>query len=298
MNELQVKEQNAIANAEDVSAWGDGPLNVKNIVIPRLFLMQPNSEPVTEGNAAFGDFRCSLTNKKIGDMKSVFDVIPFYLQEIFVEYEVVPGKKPGEVEKKYLRHYPVTPMNRELPYEDTEKEEQTGREMKISRDYTMNYFVLLPDEVKAGGELPYILTFRRFGVKEGKKLYTQMYVTNKGRGLPPPGFVVKIAVKKETNEKGTWAIPQVILDPDQVSLASKVLSPVTGTRTSKDNKEETYTMNAIHRCLEWMKTIKSGEAKMDTDSFEKEVRAETTTVTQSAPAKDSGESIENGPERF
>lgn len=268
-NELELtSEQKALIEAQDMSAWGPAPISNKDITIPYLLLMQPGSDLVTEGGAAFGEFRDSLTQRKIGSMKDSFEVVPVCMRKVFVEYDISTDPE----NKKYLRNYPITPQNENLPYKDTEKNAE-GKTIEVSRDYVMQFFVLLVEELKNGGELPYILSFRRKGLRNGKKLATQMYVTNRGAKLPPPGRIIPVYAKKESNDKGTWATPDVILEPAQ-------------TRITPDE----YLVKA----LEWFKLINSGVAKTDDSALGKEE----VTATEPVDVTPSGANIEKGPDKF
>ena len=57
---------NALAVAdENLGDWGASPLSAKDIIIPRMLVMQPMSDMVTAGEAAFGEFRDSLNKEKL-----------------------------------------------------------------------------------------------------------------------------------------------------------------------------------------------------------------------------------------
>ena len=233
------KENNAIAPI-NMDAWGGSPITSKDIVLPRILMMQPMSDMVTEGDAGFGDMVESLNETKIGDFKNPVEVIPFYLQKVYIEYDVTNGTG----DKRFLRMVPITASNDNLPYEDQE-DAADGKTFPLMRDRCMNYYVLLPDEVKNGTALPHILTFRRTSLKAGKKLATQMYVKNTDAGLPPPAVMCKLTPTKTSNDKGTFAV----LD---VSFTGKT--------------PESY----ITECMRWMKIILAGEAKVDEESYQKE----------------------------
>jgi hypothetical protein len=259
---IMAKEKNEVAAQEFMDQWGPAPISQKDIIIPRLNLMQPVSEQVTEGNAAFGEFRNSLTGEKIGDFKTTFEFVPFHMRKVFVEYDV-----SDEKDKKYLRTVPITPGNEQLPYQDTEKTPE-GKTIPISRDYVMNFYGLLPAEAKRGGELPLILSFRRTSLQQGKKLATQMYVTNRGSMLPPPGLTITVGVIKQSNDKSTWCIPEVRLDTG----STKVTTP-----------------DVMVKALNWFKMISNNEVRDDEASLVKEVQAEA--KVESKPTK-------NGPKEF
>lgn len=204
------KENTELALAQDLGSWGESPVSVKDVVIPRMLVMNGTSELVTEGEAGFGEIRCSLTKKKLADLKNGVKIVPFAMKKCFIEYDA--DAEP----KQYLRRVEMTPANENLPYNDKGLDNE-GKECNISRDYVMEFFCLLPEEIDRGGELPYIITFRRTALRNGKKLATQMFISNRGAGLPPPGLTVELFTKKESNDDNTWAVPDVRLDPEATS---------------------------------------------------------------------------------
>lgn len=253
-----------------MDAFGPSEATSKDIIIPRILLMNPTSDAVTAGNAAFGEFRDSLTNKKIGDFKTPFEILPFAMKKVFVEYDATDPDS-----KKFLRVVPITPKNESLPYEDEEVTPE-GKRIPVSRDYTYNFYVLIPSEIANGGELPYILSFRRTAMKEGKKLATQMYVTNRASKLPPPGMIVTIQAKKVNGEKSTWAIPEVLLDAENTRKASM---PERGTPVGSpmDTSE-------VGTALRWFNLLNSGAVKEDEDSLTEETKATPEAVPSEEPA--------------
>jgi len=77
----------------------------------------------------------------------------------------------------------------------------------------MNFYVLLPNEIKEGKELggtiPYVLSFRRTSLKAGKQLTTQMYIKNKAAQMPPPGVVMKLTGRPDENDDGAYCVMEV-----------------------------------------------------------------------------------------
>lgn len=208
------KESTELSLAQDLGSWGESPVSVKDVVIPRMLVMNGTSDLVTEGEAGFGEIRCSLTKKKLADLKNGVKIVPFAMKKCFIEYDA------DEEPKKYLRRIEMTPANENLPYND-KGVDQDGKECNISRDYVMEFYCLLPEEIDRGGELPYIITFRRTALRNGKKLATQMFISNRGAGLPPPGLTVELFTKKESNDDNTWAVPDVRLDPEATKKTSE-----------------------------------------------------------------------------
>lgn len=287
--ELTVKPDGhalAVAQASEMDEWGGSPISAKDLVIPRIDLMNGLSKQVTEGNAAFGEFRDSLTNRKLGDLKTPFEIVPFMMRKFWVDYE-----KPLQGKKIYLRQYPVTPQNEDQKYERKERNE-AGREYIVSSDYVLQFFVLLAADVKEGSDIPYLVTFRRTSLKEGKKLATQMYVTNRGGSIPPAGKVVSLRSRKESNAENSWAVPEVLLDADHARMSDAEY-------LKHDNGE--YQKNPLggrildpiaraelNRALYWLKRVQTEKPKVDEDLSEDD----------STPVEPSNASVGTGPSRF
>lgn len=237
------KALSAMETANSVESWGQSQISSKDIVIPRILLMQPMSEKVTAGDAAFGEFRESMNNEKLGDFNTGFKFIPFHMEKVFVEFNV---EDPDD--KKFLRIVPITPDNEDLPYEDEEKGED-GKKFKVSRDRTMNFYVLLPTELKLGGAIPYIISFRRTSLQAGKKLATQMYVKNHAAGVTPASITCEMTCGKQTEDKKTWAVMEV-------------------------KPAEPTPAEYVQKAFDWLKIVKTGKTKVDEQSYTEEVRGE------------------------
>lgn len=238
--ELQVKEEAplALAPETDMNAWGQSPVSAQDIIIPRIFLMQPMSDMVTEGNAAFGEFRESLSNELLGKFEEGFEFVPFLMKKVFVEFDVSDSKNP-----EYLRTVQITPANDQLPYEDSEVNEE-GKKIPISRDRTLLFYGLLAKELDAGVAMPYIVSARRSSIKGGKKIATQMYVKNMAMGKTPAATVMKVFARKESNDKGTFAVldasPVRPSKPEYVAEAFKWMNMIQAGKVKEDAAQDEY----------------------------------------------------------
>lgn len=258
--EVAVKETApAPAVQDDLAGWGQADISSRDIIIPRILLMQPMSEKVTAGEAAFGEFRESLNNEKIGNFEKGFNILPFHMEKVFVEFNCEDPE-----EKEFLRVVPITAANENLPYEDEEFNEELNKKIKISRDRTMNFYVLLPEELKAGGAIPYILSFRRTSLQAGKKLATQMFVKNRAAGKSPAAVIMEVTVGKQTQDKKTWAVADVKI----------------GTAAAADMQAEAF---------KWFQLVSSKQVKVDEESYNTEAKDD---------VKTSGESVDTGPSKF
>lgn len=265
--QMAVKAQAAVALAgESASDWGRADVSSQDIIIPRILLMQPMSDKVTEGEAAFGDFRDSLNNELVAKMGEKFEVIPFHMQKIFVVYDVTDAN-----DKKYLRQEPITAANDNAKYEDEERNAD-GKLIKLQRDRVMNFYVLRPEEIAIGSAIPYIMSFRRSSMQAGKKLATQMFMKNMAAGKAPPATTMTVFAKKESNDKGTFAVVDV--------------APVRP--TSPENIAEAF---------KWFQMVNAGKAKAHEESYNEEARADRP-ISSEPGVQSSGADIERGPSKF
>lgn len=232
--ELVAKTQNAVST-DVMSDWGEGPALGQDIVIAKILPMQASSHLVGDGKAAIGDYRDSLTGAKIGSIVEPIEVIPFHVEKFWDIQKDVDGSGQFKwVRSEPLIEDPVSPgYNDNLPWKDKEDGEE------IKRIRRMNFYVLLPSEVAGGSDVPYIFSFKSTSFKEGKKVFTQMYMRNRRAQLPPPGYLFKIGGVKQKNDKGSFVVPTVELG-------------------RKATPEE------ISACLNWFKLVKKGAIKVDT----------------------------------
>lgn len=250
--EVSKKQETGLSKeAADLSAWGapEG-LSQQDIIIPKILPMQLTSPAVKEGKAVFGEFRDSVSNVKYGSVDETFEVIPFKLERAWVETKIVKGKRTD-----FLRRYLINADNDDLPIAGSGQDRE-GESCAIERDRCLDFYVLLPEEVKTGRALPRVISFRRTSSRGGKKLATTMFVTNTNAGKVPAARAVAISGKKVDGDKGTY----MVMD-------------VTETRDS--------TAEEINMAFSWLKRIKAGEAKVD----ESDLKAATSEETQEVPSK-------------
>lgn len=238
--EVAVKQESALAVSKEelVNDWGVPTTPSQDMVIPKILPMQGLSKLVAERKAMMGEFRDSLSGKLLGSIDKPFEIIPFYLQKVWDIQEQQPDGSFA-----WARTIPLIedPMSKE--YNDNltwegEDLDKDGKKVKVKRIRRMNFFVLIPDEVEDGSAMPYVLSFKSTSLKEGKKLYSQMYVRNFKAGLPPPALLAKIGGSMQSNKKGTFVVPQV-------EFTRKI--------TAKE----------LNECKEWMKLVKKGAVKID-----------------------------------
>ena len=248
MSNITKKENNELAvAAESMESWGQSNMSSKDLVLSMILPIQMMSKKSVDGKAFFGELRDTVNNEKFGDLSTPLQFIPFHMEKVFIESE-----KDGN-KNKFLRSLPITPANENLPYQ----------EGNLSRDYTINFYCILPSQVNAesaaqgGGCLPYVLSFRRTSLKAGKKVATQAYAANAAAGKPPAATVMELSVVKTSNDKGTYAV----LDTKMSRLSTK---------------EELAT------AYFWFKAMKSMKVKVDESHLTEE---NTNTTGMSEPSE-------------
>jgi hypothetical protein len=231
----------------DLAAWGvhESMLTSKDIQIPKILPMQAMSKLVTNGDAKFGEFRESLDNRVLGDLNSPLEFVPFFMEKCYVVMRLKEGKF------RWNRSVPIVPANEDHPFE---AQSEDGHAEKWYR--TMNFYVLLPDEVKKGCAIPYVLSFRSSSARAGQKLTTRMYVKNLQAGATPASMAMKLLGTKTTNDKGTF----VVLDVE----------------TLRESTEQ-----EVAECFDWVKKIRGGNVKVDQSDLEQEATERAT--AQAAP---------------
>ncbi len=222
------KETTEMSTAEQAAMmdmFGDAPVSSNDVIIPKIRVMQPGSQLVLDAVAKFGDFVDSLANEVVGNIndKSI-ELIPFYVEKIWIISKW--DDRSGKFE--FDRIETITTLN-----ENKNWEEDTPNG-KFKNERCFNFYCLKPDDTS----LPVIVAFKGSSMKSGRELMTQMYVKNRAAGKAPCANVMSLSGDKTQNDKGTFAV-----------LKTSVARPTS--------------MEEMKKCLEWFKTVQSGEAKAD-----------------------------------
>ncbi len=158
--ELTKQEQAKIVKYSGL--MDDADIVVSDIIIPKLLLMQQMSRFVTEDKARSGEFRSSLDGKLLADKDEQLEIIPFKVYKTWITFS-----KQGN---DFIGQEPFTLANANKPREETL--DIDGRSVEVKNMETLNYYCLLPDEIKTGVFMPYVISFRSTGYMAGKTLET------------------------------------------------------------------------------------------------------------------------------
>lgn len=210
--------------AQDLNAWGDSNVSSRDMVMSKILVMQGLSELVTENKARFGDYVDSVTHEVLGSIDKPLEIIPFHMDKTWL----ISSREKGEEKYKFERYEAINASN-ENKYPFSEIVGST----EFKYEYTYQFYVILPTDPS----MPKVISMKGSSSKSGKALATQMYVRNKFAGLVPPAYTMELGGKKEKNEKGTFAVME--------------------TKPKYKTSDED-----IRLCLDWMKVIQAGKARV------------------------------------
>lgn len=252
--DLAVKPQGALAKpSENDMDWGLDAVDSRDIVIPKLLIMQSTSSLVADEKAQFGDLVNSVSGEVLGSCREK-DNKPVKFICIKEDKIWVVLEKVGE-KFEFRRNEERTTASEKAPLEW----EENGAQWR--RDRTLNYFILLERDLGSAMPFPYVLSFRRTSFGAGKVLSTHllnckaaiMKAKEQGQpitaGMTPPGAIFELTGKKTTNEKGTYYVLQTnkVADTSQANVA---------------------------KAAEWIKTLRTQKFNIDQSDLEVEKEAQ------------------------
>lgn len=191
-NQLVTKSNGAMPQA--LNSFSD--VDARDLVLPRLLLMQGLSEMVTEEKAKMGEILNSLTGEVLGGRGKPVEIIPFFLTRNFIVSE-----KLGD---KFEWRGNVAADHTNAHWKEQSHREEMVNGVLTRRDYSMDFFALLADEAGQEDALPVQISFRRTSLKAGKQLYTRFLLT---KGKPTTTWLLDS--KKKENDQGTFYVLEV-----------------------------------------------------------------------------------------
>lgn len=242
--EVMAKADQAVST--NVHNWTAQSASAKDLLIPKILVMQGLSKLVAARKAQIGDLVESLNSEKLGTIDQAVEFIPFGIRPMWVHFA---EDKPNSNNFKYKGQEDITPANDNLPYEEV------INGVKVRRDRTLNFYCLRPSEIKDGMHFPYMLSFRRTSMMAGKKLNTA-FVRLAAFNKPPAADVFELCGSMQSNEKGTYAVLDV-------------------------RKKRESTPEEIAACFQWHQTISQSNVKIDDSDLQGET--EETGTTQQEP---------------
>lgn len=226
MTQQQVAKTEPKALAAIPQDWGnEETFSAKEILIPKLLLMQGLSEFVAEEKAQMGDLVNSVTGQVLSPKGKPLEMIFVKkLPSTWVVFETLGGKR------EYKETIQVTAQNENL------KREEEVNGVTVRRDYCMNFFMLIATDL---GNLPYSVTFRRTSLNAGKVL-NEYLRRCKEDGIAPARKVLSLGGKKVSNDEGTFYVYEF------------------GTGEKRNTTDQEYA-----KAYQWFQTFKTTDVKVD-----------------------------------
>lgn len=191
--EVVAQGSTAVVAATSLNEWGQGEISARDLIIPKILVMQGLSDLVSENKAKLGDLVDNVEQKVLGGFDKPIEVVPFHMEKKYI----ISRRKKGEAKFEFERYEDYA--GQEYPFEKAEGEDL------IKYEYTLQFYVLRPEDTS----MPYVLSFKSTSLRAGKVLSTQMFVRNRAAGLAPAAYVIELSSKKEKNDKGTFAVMEV-----------------------------------------------------------------------------------------
>lgn len=164
MNELATQNTSV---AVPSGSWGSEEASNKDMVIPRLNLMQDISTLVKGGRARPGQIVNGTSGESLGGVDKKIELIPIMTFAEWLLYDVVDDGR-GRTKDKYTGKVVCDKTNENWPQEAVENGKPIRRVRQI------NVLCLLPTDIDG---LPFIVSFKKTGTMAGKKLSTHFQVS-------------------------------------------------------------------------------------------------------------------------
>lgn len=223
-NEIVKKDPGAIAHVFKKTG-GALTIDPKDILIPKILLMQGISDWVTNNKAKMGDMMDSVTEKSIGGFDTGINFVPLYHYKTMKIYNASSSRPVLEREANW------GPEVANLQWEEI----RGG--VKYKNVACLNFYVMLEKDLEEPGATPYLLTFKSSSYKNGRKLINH-FLKMDSAGHSPIALTFKLTSNKEKNDDGTFAV----LNVEEVS------------RTSAENAQV---------LLRWSDVVSKGSVRID-----------------------------------
>lgn len=207
--ELAIQTNQAEVPTVTNQTLGDMDFDIRDIMLPRILLLQGTSALVHEGTAVSGEIINSLTGEKLGNKSKPVELIPISFFKTWTILEKDSGK--------FVNIVPFTGV--ELP-----KEERLDDGRIVKNYKTFNFYVLLAEETKHGIPFPAQISFKSKSLPAGKSLNSHFTLT-KMNGKRPYDKSVYLGASLQENENGKFYVytitPGKISIPEAVKMAKQ-----------------------------------------------------------------------------
>lgn len=215
-NEVVVKAPNALST-ELNSMFEEmtyDTVEATDLLIPKILLMQGQSDKVLDGSCKAGDIIKSTDGTVYGSAREKdakpLRFMPIYMYKTWVKQEVL-----GKGKLQYIETYPVTPQNTSQKWEQVEEIEGVVRQFKLTKN--INFYVMLEEDFGNPLAVPHVLTFRSTSAKAADIIESwfaecnvaqkaRMAKNTKGHLMLPFAKLFELSGKLESNDDNSWFI--------------------------------------------------------------------------------------------
>lgn len=214
--ELTKRENLAVSTdvADMFEGMDYGNVEAKDLLIPKVLLMQGQSDKVLDGTCKPGDIIKSTTGDVYGSARErdskPLRFIPVYMYKTWVKQEVL-----GKGKYQYIETTPVTPANTDQKWEQVEEVDGVTRTYKLTKN--INFYVLLEQDWGNPLAVPHVLTFRSTSARAADIIESWFAECNvaqkarqpknaKGELMLPFARVFELAGKMEQNDDNSWYV--------------------------------------------------------------------------------------------
>jgi hypothetical protein len=212
-----VKKQNYAVStdvADMFEGMDYGNVETKDLLIPKILLMQGQSDKVLDGTCKAGDIIKSTTGEVYGSARErdakALRFIPVYMYKTWVKQEVL-----GKGKMQYIETYPVTPLNTDQKWEQVVQEDGLTRTFKLTKN--INFYIILEQDFGNALAVPHVLTFRSTSARAADIIESWFAECNvaqkarqpkntKGELMLPFARIFELAGKLESNDDNSWYV--------------------------------------------------------------------------------------------
>jgi hypothetical protein len=173
--------------AAPTGAWGSENTLSKDLLIPRIYLMQDLSDQVKKGRVKVGDLINSMSGEVLANADTPVEIIPILTFSEWLTHEV---ENPGTAKQKLIFQGKVL---LDKTNENWTQEAMVNGKL-LQRTRQLNFLCLLP---KYQEELPFLVSFRKTSMMTGKKLSTHFQMSAM-KGNPPAKQVFNLTSQAMT----------------------------------------------------------------------------------------------------
>lgn len=204
---LAPKTTNALSAelAGEFDFGGETMFNFRDLIIPKLLVMQGLSKLVAAGDAKMGDIVDTADNSVIGSVREKDrKPIRFFPLQMFRYW--VRRTVDAEGKLHFESATPWTPENADMPWDVMEGEKKVA-----VNEETVVFAVVREDMIEDLEQPPRLLTFRKTSLKQTKALKHHFLMCYSTRKEVPFQTAFELSGRLDKNEKNeSWYLPEIL----------------------------------------------------------------------------------------